>query len=338
MPSKVSKKFLFLLSALIVIGFFIFFFLKADISLETIKEKKYFSTDLLSVSSVYRYDFEKKEYIFDNKGGWQNSDFTRYIYDLSPEGKNLETCYYFLYDNIEKKVTSGGQRKCNTNLIITVGKGKACSSQGENACTLYVFARDSDDIEGEYGIASYHIDWQKPEVGKPYRRNGFFLTETYDNLNVDYCWLYLNGKNVGSMNIESGLASLEYFFEVEESYSVFVRCADHYDNEMNRYLNFSSGDAAEFFIFKNRPPEINFCKVFPVPGNLKTEFTFEVEVFDPDEDELNYFWDFGDGETSNEKNPVHQYPKIGTFEPKVEVFDGHGGKDGCSTAWVVVFE
>ena len=43
---------------------------------------------------------------------------------------------------------------------------------------------------------------------------------------------------------------------------------------------------------------------------------------DPDGDPLTYLWDFGDGTTSNEKNPIHTYHIEGTYQVNLIVNDG----------------
>ena len=39
-----------------------------------------------------------------------------------------------------------------------------------------------------------------------------------------------------------------------------------------------------------------------------------------------WFWDFGDGNTSNEQNPVHVYTTPGTYDVKL-IAENYGGKD-----------
>ncbi len=332
-----SKKF-WLILALIIIGVFIYLFLFPQTEIpQEIKEKGgTVSAAGLPISSIYRYDFKEQNYIFDEGNSWQNSDFSRYVYDLAPASSTLEKCYYFLYDNLKKEMSGGGQRKCNSNLTITVGENKNCSSQGENACTLYVYAVDDSGIQGEMATVTYNIDWESPKVGKVSKQDSIFQAEVSDNVMVGYCWFYLNNKNVGSMKIENSSAVLEYPVPNQESYAVFVRCADQYDSERTGYLNLAVGESAEFTIPVNHPPTISFCRVSPTQGNIQTDFQFSAAASDSDGDSLSYNWDFGDGKSSDEKNPKHYYSVSGTFEPKVSASDTKGEKANCSTAWVVV--
>ncbi|MBI4605705.1 MAG: PKD domain-containing protein, partial [Planctomycetes bacterium] len=46
---------------------------------------------------------------------------------------------------------------------------------------------------------------------------------------------------------------------------------------------------------------------------------------DPDGDALTYTWSFGDGQTSNDENPIHVYTAAGNFVATLIVNDGRGG-------------
>lgn len=41
---------------------------------------------------------------------------------------------------------------------------------------------------------------------------------------------------------------------------------------------------------------------------------------------LTYRWEFGDGSTSNDKNPIHKYLKPGVYQAKLTIFDDDGNK------------
>lgn len=81
----------------------------------------------------------------------------------------------------------------------------------------------------------------------------------------------------------------------------------------------------------NVPPKISFCDITPTEGTTQSDFTFSftVKASDPDGDPLEYKWEFGDGEFSNEPNPWHVYKKPGFHIPKAIVSDGKGGEDFC---------
>ncbi len=50
------------------------------------------------------------------------------------------------------------------------------------------------------------------------------------------------------------------------------------------------------------------------------------DTFDPDNDPLTYFWDFGDGNFSTDPNPVHTYETAGTYSIVLTVSDDRGGQ------------
>lgn len=58
---------------------------------------------------------------------------------------------------------------------------------------------------------------------------------------------------------------------------------------------------------------------------LTVKFNGDATV-DPDGDDLKYEWNFGDGETSAEKNPVHEYKKPGEYKVSFSVSDPSGEK------------
>jgi len=321
------------------------------------------------ISSIYRYDSDKKNYVLEKGEGWHNSDFSLYIYDIDQNNLVPKECYYFFYDNIASTIVKSGRRDCNANFTVKVGEGQDCPSEGEGACTLYVYAVDNfgngaiDENENtappDFSTVTFNIDWSPPEVGEIYTAQNkeegviflkeneprVYFAEVSDKVEVRYCWLYVDGKAVKEMRIEPSsckngekcLASCKYNLGLPENHRIWARCADHFDILEGYYLNMKAGKPREVKIIVNHPPEISSCRVEPVQGNVSDKFQFEVKAFDPDGDKLSYFWEFGDGETSNEKSPFHQYNERGIYKPKVIVSDGEKEAE-CSTAWVSVGE
>ncbi len=56
----------------------------------------------------------------------------------------------------------------------------------------------------------------------------------------------------------------------------------------------------------------------------------EINFFNSSENGISFLWDFGDGTTSTEENPVHTYTEQGVYYPSLLVT----GEDGCSDAFV----
>lgn len=72
-------------------------------------------------------------------------------------------------------------------------------------------------------------------------------------------------------------------------------------------------------------PKVDFTFTPSLPTiNDEIQFKANVEVFNSTV--KNYFWDFGDGNTSTKENPVYQYKNKGVFVVELEVEDSDGYK------------
>ncbi len=69
----------------------------------------------------------------------------------------------------------------------------------------------------------------------------------------------------------------------------------------------------------NQPPIAAFTFT---PEGLKVSFFTQSR--DPDGGPVRHFWDFGDGELSQEQNPVHYYGQAGTYRVSLRVVDDSG--------------
>lgn len=65
-------------------------------------------------------------------------------------------------------------------------------------------------------------------------------------------------------------------------------------------------------------------KVSPDKGDVTTEFKFSSTSYDTDGSITKIYWDFGDGVTSDESSPSHQYKTSGTFKVSLVVQDDDG--------------
>lgn len=72
------------------------------------------------------------------------------------------------------------------------------------------------------------------------------------------------------------------------------------------------------------------CKKDPEPEACFSEKVSDVKVnFDGgcSKDADSYFWDFGDNKTSEVKNPVHTYSKVGTYTVTLRVTNKEGSDE-----------
>ena len=100
----------------------------------------------------------------------------------------------------------------------------------------------------------------------------------------------------------------------------------NYDDSGTHYITVkvTNGQEYETQIVKitvkntNRPPEATF---YFIVNNRTVDFISKSN--DKDNDTLTYYWKFGDGLTSKEENPTHDYEKAGTYEVILKVGDGN---------------
>ncbi len=72
----------------------------------------------------------------------------------------------------------------------------------------------------------------------------------------------------------------------------------------------------------NRAPVINSTLTTPTGGQAPLDVSFDADAFDPEGQELSYFWDFGDGTSTTEPQPHHRYDVPGTYDVRLTVSDG----------------
>ncbi len=71
----------------------------------------------------------------------------------------------------------------------------------------------------------------------------------------------------------------------------------------------------------NMPPVVQ-PTASPATGSVPLIVEFNSNAQDVDNDILNYLWDFGDGASSTESDPVHEYTQEGRFDVTLKVNDG----------------
>ncbi len=76
-------------------------------------------------------------------------------------------------------------------------------------------------------------------------------------------------------------------------------------------------------VVTNKAPVAKFTYQ-PDKPKIGDEIQFTSQSFDDDGNIVSYAWDFGDGNTSTEQNPVHSYEKKGTYNVTLTVTDNDG--------------
>ncbi len=102
-------------------------------------------------------------------------------------------------------------------------------------------------------------------------------------------------------------------------------------NELGSWGEFQEYDD-DYFVFINNPPVANGGPAQITTVGESVQFSADASE-DRDGDALEYHWDFGDGTTSTELLPNHEYDKAGLFTVTLTVTDGYE----TSTARVTVY-
>jgi len=332
-----SKKFWIAL-LLIGVGIFTYYYLSPEeiITLWENPEEKYKGDNNEPYSQIQPL----------SDSSWQNKDFKIRVLDEDLQsGINEDSCQYKVlsFGPNGEEISSGWRsRKCNSFQTISVGPKGKCQIEGRDSCYIYVRSQDKagnwyTPSEKELSIKAYNIDWTDPYVSRAIIEEESYKVaiETTDTFKIMGCLLYIDGEKQGTMSFLDSKCYNDCFLEKDFTLSG-VGTHDIYAYCKDIAGNWGKGKMSQITI--NTPPTINHCRGLPTSGNKETEIKFTIEAEDIDNDDLSFFWDFGDEAFSQEKNPIHAYSENGTYRPTITVSDGKGGEDNCSTAWITIVE
>ena len=85
----------------------------------------------------------------------------------------------------------------------------------------------------------------------------------------------------------------------------------------------SATASAELHVTVNLPPVADFS-FWPPEPTTQDEIRFTDQSSDPDGEIVSWWWDFGDGATSDVQSPSHRYPDDGTYTVRLQVRDDRG--------------
>jgi PKD repeat protein len=81
---------------------------------------------------------------------------------------------------------------------------------------------------------------------------------------------------------------------------------------------------AMYFLPSENQPPIVIAAADKTCGKAPLIIKFNGSAVDSESDKILYYWDFGDGATSNEKNPIHNYTTKGRYAVRLIVKDEKG--------------
>jgi len=88
------------------------------------------------------------------------------------------------------------------------------------------------------------------------------------------------------------------------------------------------------YITSNEGPTADFS-ASPASGYAPLEVDFSDNSVAGDNPIIDWYWEFGDGDTSTDQNPSHTYNDVGTYAVTLTVTDEHGCTDDATTNVVV---
>ena len=346
MIKTLVKKPLFQIGILLFAGGILFLFFTSKPSSYVIPDRENIQSQFIStaVISPQKDLWQRETFIAEIRDSVLRSELASFV----PE---VDGCEYIIQD-LGTKQAVGGLRECGASLIrVTVGKSGVCSSsyQADDAsqgkCRVSTRAFNTEGENSGWSSRTFQVDIINPVVSIVDSLSDIILpniaypiqANVSDNNHITGCQLFVNREGNASPVIqpipcgdgkECALMTT-YNFEEPGAYDILFGCSDSAGN--NGY-----GEAFRVTVFVNSPPEITSCKVTPAQGGVSRTFQFSAQASDPDNDELSYLWDFGDGSTSSQSSPSHIYDQPGTYTPKVSVRDTEYESAACSTAWVVV--
>ncbi len=119
--------------------------------------------------------------------------------------------------------------------------------------------------------------------------------------------------DMGNGDIIDGNSTLEYVYEETGLYEITLIAID------STTCNISDTNTVSIEVFDQPTADFTFDQ--PAPYILVDISFFNMSM----PDSLFYHWDFGDGDTSSQKNPVHSYTQVGDIEVCLTVTHPEGG-------------
>lgn len=105
---------------------------------------------------------------------------------------------------------------------------------------------------------------------------------------------------------------------------------------LNSYGNISEITEEIEIREKNFSPEGTF-EIDITKADVPVMITLTSMVFDKENDMISYLWDFGDGSTSTEANPVHEYKIPGKYYPVLTLKDEVGAETKVTSSFIYLF-
>lgn len=130
---------------------------------------------------------------------------------------------------------------------------------------------------------------------------------------TSYFWDFGDGSNATSKNTS-------HTFDQKGNHTIKLTVTDN---------DGAQSSISELIVVANLPPEANF-ECASVNTYINSDIQFNDKSVDPENMILSWFWDFGDGFTSDLQNPMHRFTSIGDYNVTLTVLDDEEVVDASS--------
>lgn len=183
------------------------------------------------------------------------------------------------------------------------------------------YVTQSTDSENQAPQASATVDPEAGVVGQSFAFDASGSSDPDDDP-LTYTW------DFGDGNSETG-ESISHTYDAEGEYEVVLSVSDG---------QVSSSSNLTVSVAINQDPVAAFTSS-STSGFLILTVDFDASTTsDPEEHELSYAWDFGDGNTGEGEQVTHSFEQAGTFDVVLTVSDSYGGSATESTTVEVLEE
>ncbi|MCW4034587.1 MAG: PKD domain-containing protein, partial [Candidatus Bathyarchaeota archaeon] len=227
----------------------------------------------------------------------------------------------------EEADISGNPSRASMTILYDLGTGQFTTTDLPQADGAYYKA--SGDFDGSTGIDqndanlwfSITDNYQLPVAnagpdrtvvsGVKINFDGSVCTASAGSEIVTYQWDFENDGLFDAQGIQTS-----YTFPQQGTYVLALKVTD----------NFGRTSTDLCFIYVNSPPVALFS-FSPTEPEVRDMISFTDGSMDPDGTVTAWYWQFGDGGSSNERHPTHQYSTNGTYLVRLTVTDDDGAQD-----------
>ncbi|PIN76065.1 hypothetical protein COV17_03345 [Candidatus Woesearchaeota archaeon CG10_big_fil_rev_8_21_14_0_10_36_11] len=274
-----------------------------------------------------------------HNGSYHNSLFNL---NISCSAVNISSSNYSVVNS------SGDIVQMNTNEFVNTTTFSWTDlvniSDGEYA--LEIFVSNSEDNIFSNAV-NFIVDTTAPvisDINKTpeivYNDDIVIFGATLEDVNLNISTLFFESDFSGEM--------INYTMNVEtedDYYFTLIGVSNLTNQENVSYLframdNAGNGQKSEIFSFIVNNRDVSFVNITFPADETSVEvgsFTqFNSTATDPDNDMVTYYWDFNDGTSSTEQNPLKQFNETGMFIVYVNVSDPYGSSLQSNVTIIVI--